>query len=191
MAATTALRSVGMEERVPSASAHRAMMATDFLDGCRGLAALYVVLSHVRYLLMAGYGEGVAAGQEGIGWLGKASFAALLPFRYGHEAVLFFFILSGFVIHLRQAKGLQRDGGFQLGWRHYLWRRARRLYPPLLLAIVVSYMLDRLGMGLGFPIYFGQTTSPLINETIRPAHDGWTLMGNLAFLMHCYVQEWG
>ena len=49
-------------------------------------------------------------------------------FRYGHEAVLFFFVLSGFVIHLRYARRMAEQGVrfIELIDRHvpYLARKA-------------------------------------------------------------------
>ena len=58
------------------------------LDSLRGLAALTVLSLHVL-LLMPDQG----------GWLWRA------PFYNGHEAVLLFFVLSGFVLYLPWAKG--------------------------------------------------------------------------------------
>ena len=50
------------------------------LEGVRGFAALYVLIHHLSHPLI---------GQSGL----KA-----LPFRFGQEAVIVFFLISGFVI---------------------------------------------------------------------------------------------
>jgi peptidoglycan/LPS O-acetylase OafA/YrhL len=165
--------------------------STVFLDGCRGLAAFYVVVGHARYLLTAGYRDGFIQHAADYGYFNTACFYFLALFRYGQEAVLFFFVLSGFVIHYRQAKGLASSPTFHLDWKQYFWRRARRLYPPLILAIIATWFLDYAGMRLGWPIYSGQTQSIQINQNLHPVHDPLTLLGNLAFLMRCYVPVWG
>jgi peptidoglycan/LPS O-acetylase OafA/YrhL len=93
-------------------------------------------------------------------------------------------VLSGFVIHLRAAQGFKVKGAAAtLGAGGYFYRRIRRLYPPLLFALLVTFAFDRWGMHLGFPIYGGQTHYSLINETIVPDHRVSTLLGNLAFIM--------
>ena len=71
------------------------------LDALRGLLAVYVLAGHARWLLWTGHRE----------WLASAPAAWELPLgyssamlRYGHEAVMVFFVLSGFFIHLRAAE---------------------------------------------------------------------------------------
>ena len=121
---------------------------TDFLDGWRGIAAVMVAISHARYLVAANYHEGLFLHASEYGIWGKLAFWFFTLFRFGHQWVLFFFILSGFVIHLRYAKkfSLASDRStVAFGWRGFVWRRLRRLYPPLLLAIAVTYLLDKLG----------------------------------------------
>jgi peptidoglycan/LPS O-acetylase OafA/YrhL len=98
------------------------------LESIRGLAALYVVLNHARGHAWAGYR-----------WLQESGlWASLSPVekvlsslnqltRLGHEAVILFFVLSGFSIahSLRSSPAV---GGFFV-------RRFLRLYPPKLVAI--------------------------------------------------------
>jgi peptidoglycan/LPS O-acetylase OafA/YrhL len=165
--------------------------STRFLDGLRGLAALYVVIHHARYLLHEGYSEGYLRHPETYSLLEKSMVYALAAFRWGHEAVLFFFVLSGFVIHLRYAREAIERPERRFGLGGYLLRRARRLYPPLLAALLITFALDYLGMRLALPIYFGQTPYTLINETIHPHLDLATLAGNLAFVMDTYVPAYG
>jgi peptidoglycan/LPS O-acetylase OafA/YrhL len=66
---------------------------------------------------------------------------------YGHYAVLVFFVLSGYVIHLRQAQYPEQRRSVKK-WRwsgHYLWRRLMRIYPPLLFAILITLLFDLVG----------------------------------------------
>lgn len=85
-----------------------------FLDAVRGLAALEVVAHHLVSVNAYG-GPSVLRG----------------VFGFGQEAVMVFFLLSGFVVY---ANEVDRPGG--LG--PYLLRRFRRIYPPLVLALLLS-----------------------------------------------------
>jgi len=95
----------------------------------RGVAALYVVLYHVRILLEPGF----------------ASFgptADLLPFRgqfllYGHFAVGVFIVISGYVLTLPVAV----RGVLAGGRRRFLMRRARRLLPAYYAALTLAVPL--------------------------------------------------
>lgn len=163
-----------------------------FLDGLRGLAALYVVVGHARWLLWEGYSEGFLKHPDQYTGLGKTIVYASVLFRYGHEAVLFFFVLSGFVIHLRYSRQLWLGkSGVRFDWRAYVWRRAKRLYPPLVLALILTLTFDLLGQYLGYSIYRQSTPYPLINQNVFADHGWLTGLGNLAFVMTSYVPVWG
>src|ERR1700722_10771871 len=83
--------------------------STLFLDGLRGLAALYVAMHHAFWLLQEGYTAGYLAHPAAYSRAQKiVALASSSIFRLGHEAVLFFFVLSGFVIHLRYARRITR-----------------------------------------------------------------------------------
>ena len=155
-----------------------------FLDGLRGLAALYVLVGHARWLLWEGFADGYRVHPERYSALGKSLVYALSAFRWGHEAVLFFFVLSGFVIHLRYATGLKRDPHYRLEFASYLARRARRLYPPMLVALLLTWALDRAGIRLQLPTALHTTSYPLINANVGSDHSITTLLRNLVFVMY-------
>lgn len=163
-----------------------------FLDGLRGLASLYVVIGHARLLLWEGYREGYLLQPEQYSALDKGLMYFFSLFKYGHEAVIFFFIISGFVIHLRYAKKLTVEGSrAKFDWAQFVGRRARRLYPPLIAALLITYLVDVIGKSQGFGIYFQATPYSLINQVVRSDLSPITFVGNLAFLMQAYVPFYG
>ncbi len=167
-------------------------LPTDFLDGCRGLAAVYVLVGHARWLLWEGYGDGYVKHPDRYSILEKGLVYVTGLSRFGHEMVLFFFVLSGFVIHLRYARNLKADHlTAQFSGGQYFFRRARRLYPPLILAMLITYVLDHIGMRMGYPIYFQKTASIIINDNVASHHELKTAVGNLLFVMRTYVPVWG
>jgi peptidoglycan/LPS O-acetylase OafA/YrhL len=89
------------------------------LEALRGLAALYVFAGHI---LIARLGI-----QHGL-----LSFI----FRFGQEAVMLFFLLSGFVIFYSFSKGKDQTFG------GYFRRRWLRIYPIFILALFVSWILS-------------------------------------------------
>ena len=102
----------------------------EFLDGLRGLAALYVVLFHFtasRYLVDAS----------------GARLPLPLPLRmiaaatqYGHYAVAIFIALSGYSLMLPVAGS--DEGQLRGGFAGYLKRRAWRILPPYYAALLLS-----------------------------------------------------
>ena len=152
-----------------------------FLDGFRGLAALYVLVFHARWLLWEGRAA-YEAHRQGYSAAGRILVELLTAFRWGHEAVIFFFVLSGFVIHLRYAIRLT-DGSRGFDFWPYLARRARRLYPPLAAALLLTLALDGVGRALALPTASGTTLYPVINAGIGSDHSPLTALRNLAFIM--------
>jgi peptidoglycan/LPS O-acetylase OafA/YrhL len=91
------------------------------LDGLRGLAALYVLVHHCWLLTFHGYPRDT--GPAWLGWL-----------LYGHLAVGFFLVLSGFSLALAPAARGWRLGGTA----GYARRRAWRILPPYWAALAFS-----------------------------------------------------
>lgn len=89
----------------------------DKLEGLRGFAAFYVFLGHLL-----------------LGRLHVKESALGFAFRFGQEAVMLFFLLSGFVIYYAHSK--QNDRSF----RAYFIKRAKRIYPIFILALLVAYL---------------------------------------------------
>jgi len=87
------------------------------LEALRGFAALYVLLHHVSS-----------------SYLGLKSSFIGFPLRFGQEAVLVFFLLSGFVIHYSFQLSPRKD------FADYLIKRARRIYPIFIIALFLSLL---------------------------------------------------
>ncbi len=114
-----------MNQTTPSLRFH-------YLDGIRGLAALYVVFHHA-YLQVTGSPESKILTENipplflfGVKWL-----------EYGSFSVAIFIVLSGYCLMLPVvATGMLRGG-----WVEYIKRRAKRILPPYYAAIVLSLLL--------------------------------------------------
>jgi peptidoglycan/LPS O-acetylase OafA/YrhL len=119
--------------------------------------------------------------------------------RFGHQAVLVFFLISGFCIHYGQAKAAaNRPPGEAARWLpldlgSYAWRRLRRLYPPLLAALVLTALLDQIGARLDPSYYLGATQYQTINSSLIGVGDrAWTtLLGNIGLQSGLAVPMFG
>ena len=102
----------------------------EYLDGMRGLAALYVVMYHC-YMQVSGSLD--------------VTVLALLPLlatrllSFGHMAVDIFIVLSGYCLMLPVARSLDRC--LPQTTREFFMRRARRILPPYYAALAVSLVL--------------------------------------------------
>jgi peptidoglycan/LPS O-acetylase OafA/YrhL len=150
------------------------------------------MLGHARWLLWEGYSEGYVKHPEQYSAVNKLLMYFFSLFKYGHEAVLFFFVLSGFVIHLKYAFNYNKPEPAPFQYGDYLKRRAKRIYPPFIFALLLTMALDSLGRSLHYNIYDSTTPYALINENI--SMNSWSLktfLGNLVFLYRTYVPVYG
>jgi len=98
-----------------------------YLDGSRLFAALVVFAHHASYSAFDG------------GWIAPLG-------GYGHEAVMIFFVLSGYVItHVVDSR--ERDLG------EYVISRLSRLWSVALPAIAVTWLMDAVGRAIAPQIY--------------------------------------
>ena len=99
------------------------------LEALRGLAAFYVLLHHAlphKYML--------------------GGFNLYNFFRLGQEAVILFFLLSGFVI--KYSFSMSSDKSF----KSYFFKRFFRLYIPLTIVMVIGYIIVSLKQNQLIPI---------------------------------------
>jgi peptidoglycan/LPS O-acetylase OafA/YrhL len=108
------------------------------LDMLRGLAALGVVLGHIRGLVILDYG---AAADHSIAIQLFYFFTSL-----GHQCVIAFFALSGFLVGGPALRNIVYAKWF---WSPYLVRRLTRLWVVLLPALLLTLGLDTAGQIMG------------------------------------------
>ncbi|MGV3617834.1 MAG: acyltransferase family protein [Fimbriimonas sp.] len=100
-----------------------------FLEGLRGLAALYVVVSHFCSM---------ADGRRAAGWVSNAPewlYRVMGTFWYGNLAVAAFIVLSGFCLQLSL---FSRTDGKIANLKVFYKRRAWRILPPYYAALAFS-----------------------------------------------------
>ncbi|MGV3723056.1 MAG: acyltransferase family protein [Actinomycetota bacterium] len=115
----------------PPASPPEARPHLLFLDGIRGLAALYVAIFHASSF----------AGSETV----SPPLRALANcFHFGHLAVGVFIVLSGFCLMLPVAAA--GNGRLPRGLADYLRRRAWRILPPYYAALALSIACLSVGL---------------------------------------------
>lgn len=96
------------------------------LDVARGLSALVVFAAHISQVFIWPY-------------LGAMSAVEVLAGTAAREAVLIFFLLSGFLITTSITKNITRNGYFEP--TEYLVSRIARIYPPFLFALAIMSAL--------------------------------------------------
>lgn len=157
--------------------------ASAHLDMIRGTAALAVCVGHCRSLFFRDLGDLPSAG---IG-------TKVLYFctSLGHEAVVVFFVLSGFFIS-RQVLSWLKDSRFT--WSSYLTHRLVRLYVVLLPSLLLTAVWDRLGLWR-YPessIYEGDKLgSAVATVDITPNMGLSTFFGNAVFLQEIFFKPFG
>ena len=86
-------------------------------------------------------------------------------FKYGHLAVMVFFALSGFFIHLRMAqKFAQGNSSPELGTVEYLKRRAWRILPVYYFALGLTLVFDLIGRAKYPMLYQAATPDAFTNQ---------------------------
>lgn len=101
-----------------------------FLDGIRGMAALYVVAGHAVFCSSDNFSRAVLKG---------ISYPALKWLAYGQFAVAIFIVLSGYCLMLPVSKSADRT--LRGGAKAYFLRRARRILPPYYAALILTLLL--------------------------------------------------
>jgi peptidoglycan/LPS O-acetylase OafA/YrhL len=147
-------------------------VASVLLDALRGIAALLVCAGHWRYLLFVDYPQ-IPLHR---GWF----FLPYLMCTMGHQAVIVFFVLSGYLVGGHVLRAL--DTG-RWSWGAYLLQRGVRLWVVLLPALVLGGILDfaALHLHLAPALYAGQVNNHITFD-VHATLTWKALLGNCFFL---------
>ena len=115
------------------------------LDLIRGISALAVLLYHLRGLFFVDYP-----------FLANKTLPSIVLYAvtgFGHQAVMVFFVLSGYFIG---TSVMESVGKRKWSWRTYLVSRITRLQLVLFPALVLGAIWDRIGMRIpqAAPLYY-------------------------------------
>jgi peptidoglycan/LPS O-acetylase OafA/YrhL len=161
-------------------TAKRNHLASTHLDAVRGIAALLVLVSHVRAIFFV----------DTPNILVKGAYPKLFYFitGAGHSAVMVFFVLSGYFISSSVFRAIEKNGW---SWKDYALNRMTRLYVVLIPALLLGAFWDCLGMHLfGTQGVYGghrsQLPQPIFQRETLPI---W--LGNLFFLQEICVPPFG
>ena len=153
------------------------------LDLLRALAAILVMMGHVRGLFFVDFGQ-----VEDKSLVVQAIYFAT---ALGHEAVMVFFVLSGYFIAGNVLRALARSGW---SWSWYLVRRVTRLHIVLIPALVAGLLLDHLGLslfGADGPYGAVEAYRAIVPVPVANRLDLFTLLGNAFYLQEIVASPLG
>jgi len=107
----------------------------------------------------------------------------------GHQAVIIFFVLSGFLIG---SSVWRKTGQGRWDWRDYLLHRLTRLWLVLIPALVLCALWDSIGLhSHAAPLlYSGQVANHIISD-VSARHNWATFFGNFFFLQDTVTHTFG
>jgi peptidoglycan/LPS O-acetylase OafA/YrhL len=156
--------------------------ASVHLDALRGIAAVGVCLSHLRDFFFQDYPK--------LPHHNALIAAIYLITGLGHQWVIVFFVLSGYLVGGSVLRSMALD---RWSWRSYLLNRLTRLYVVLVPALVFGGFLDLAGLHIfgAAGIYGGHNSTHELRFAV-PTHLSIPIMiGNYAFLQGIYVPTFG
>lgn len=153
------------------------------LDMVRGLAAMTVFIGHVRQVFFVPWEQ---LPHHSTPWMLFYFITAL-----GHQAVVVFFVLSGFFIGWAVISAW-RDGRWS--WRSYAMRRLTRLGVVLLPALLLALLWDQIGVllwGASTAYNGGRPYETVLHFNVRHNLTLSAFIGNLFFLQDIRVPWFG
>ena len=151
-----------------------------FLDLLRGLAAILVLADHWRNYFFVNFHQ-----------IGLHRLLFAIPYiltAAGHEAVVIFFVLSGFLIGGTIRRSLELG---QWSWASYLTNRLVRLWLVLLPGLLLTLLWDKIGVALEVsrPVYLDPANH--IRGSIARTDAAAVFVGNLLFVQEVWVPAFG
>jgi peptidoglycan/LPS O-acetylase OafA/YrhL len=148
------------------------------LNLTRGLAAFAVLFGHLRGEVLGEYAQ-LPADQQNVV---TAAFYAIT--RLGHEAVIVFFVLSGFLVG-GQVLSRLREQRFDL--TRYTIDRTTRIWLPLVPAILFTAAVDLAVHGQTAPVYGLIANMVGLNEVLVPSIESNAVVWSLAYEIWFYI----
>ncbi len=147
--------------------------ASVHLDALRGFAAFSVLLNHWRDALFVDYSDLRNPNPLVTG--------AYLLARLGHQWVIVFFVLSGYLVGTSVLHSVSEG---RWSWRVYLFRRLTRLYIVLLPALILGGAADWAGMHLQGTdaVYSGRAGMHDLQTDVHATLNLKTMAANSVFL---------
>jgi peptidoglycan/LPS O-acetylase OafA/YrhL len=146
----------------------------------RGIAALVVLVSHVRNLFFKDYHQLVGHKNYGIDLLYGST-------ALGHQAVVIFFVLSGYFVGGSVLSTLA-----EWSWSRYIAARLSRLYVVTLPALAMGFLVDQWGRSLTSGYIWYDRAIPHFNvEPFSHYISADIFVGNLFFLQTIVVPTFG
>ncbi|MBT0668358.1 acyltransferase [Novosphingobium profundi] len=150
-----------------------------WFDVFRFLAATAVVLEHARDLFWQ---------PARVGGFGAVYKVVYFLTGFGHEAVMVFFVLSGFWISSTVDRKMHRPDF----WPSYLVDRIVRLEVVVIPALVIGGLLDAIGaFGLHGPLYTGNSGAQTMTYAVASRLQPQVFFGNILFLQTLAVETFG
>ncbi|MCO5400620.1 acyltransferase family protein [Ralstonia soli] len=150
------------------------------LDLVRGGSALIVVAEHLRNATMVDFQRA----SQSPAWIKGFYFVTGL----GHQAVVVFFVLSGFFVG-----GAALKAGIQFQWTTYLSARLSRLWTVLIPCLLLTYVVDNVVWATAPSVLDGAFAETWHSAPQSGAYDASlaTAVGNLLFLQTIVVPVYG
>ena len=154
------------------------------INALRTIAAVFVVFEHVRAMFFRDYSDVEHSPIAAVFYFGTA---------LGNEAVMVFFVLSGFWVGMSVLKAYERGNG-TFDWIDYAIRRLTRLWIVLVPAIALTAICVYVGLAL-FPTSGPYTGNPAYHDlapTNLADRSGWLdALGNVFFVQTLHVPAFG
>lgn len=164
-------------ERVPFS----ATSASVNLDALRALAAATVLLSHWRALLFVDYSE-----------LHAHKLLLAVPYIVsgaGHQAVIIFFVLSGYLIGSSVVRNVRRG---RWDWREYVFQRLTRLWIVLIPALLLCAVVDGVGIAShAAPLLYHGQVKNYVTPDVAAVRGVREFFGNMFFLQQTSTPTYG
>jgi peptidoglycan/LPS O-acetylase OafA/YrhL len=162
--------------------------ASVHLDAIRGAAALVVFLGHGRSLFLS---AGLRTQQHGSSTASSPSPRETPRTTVGHEAVILFFVLSGYFVGGSVLRSTKRKS---FAWGKYVFQRLTRLWVVLVPALFLGLIVDLTGLhvfgGQAHSIYAGVHGTEVV-PGLASRLSLTCFLGNVVFLQDSFVSTFG